>query len=754
MFSFLKKIVKVNPILISAITVLIGIFAYLNEIPFLDLMELKTVDLRFKSRGTISPGPEVVLAVADEKSIDKEGKWMWPRSKFADLVTKLSDAGAKVIAFDIGFHTPDDKGIVKTIDNIQKEVEKFGIKNKPLEYYLKNLKSQSDNDKLLADAIQNSKAKVVIGYFFYMDISEAVHMDAMDEKEISIHEKNIQGSRYRYILYTSESAQNIEFTEAIIPESTIMEISERSDYSGFYNIIPDSDGVVRWVPAVFRFKDMLYAPLSLMAVSAYLDSQISIKAAEYGIEELRIGELVVPTHEKGKIYINHRGPRKTFPHISITDILHDNIPQNVLKGKIVIVGVTAIGAYDIVATPFESVFPGPEVHANIIDSILSKDFILQPALAKIFDIMAIIIAGMFLGFLLPRTGVILSAVVSASLFAGYILLCQYLFTEKGSILNLVYPLSVMIIVYVGITAYEYLVEAKQKRFVKDAFSTYLAPAVVKQIIDSPEKLVLGGEERVITAFFSDVQNFTSISEKLTPQELVELLNEFLTEMTDIILDHEGTVDKFEGDAVIALFGAPNELENHAATACKACIEMQNRLAELRVDWKEIGKPELFMRIGLCSGPAVVGNMGSKNRMDYTMMGDTVNTASRLEGVNKLYGSYTLISETTYSLAGGNIIAREIDSINVVGKQEPVTIYQPIGHPEFNDKKVLKAVDFYHKGLDTYRKRDWSRAIKFFEATSKLMQNDGPSKTMLARCHEYKVNPPGKDWNGAFTMTTK
>lgn len=754
MLSFLKKIVKVNPIVISTITVLIGTFAYLNEIPFLEFMELKTVDLRFISRGTISPGPEVVLAVADEKSIDKEGKWMWPRSKFADLVTKLSDAGARVIAFDVGFHTPDDKGIVKTIDNIQKEVKKFDIKNKSFEYYLKNLKSQSDNDKLLADAIQNSKAKVVIGYFFYMNISEAVHMDAMDEKDIRIQEKNIQGSRYRYIHYTSENAQDIKLIEPIIPESTIMEISGKTDYSGFYNISPDSDGVVRWLSAVFRFKDMLYAPLSLVAASAYLDSQISIKAAEYGVEELRIGELVVPTDELGRIFINHRGPPKTFSHISITDILRDNIPKDVLRGKIVIVGVTAMGAYDVVATPFEPVFPGPEVHANIIDSILSKDFIFQPAWAAIFDVMAIIIVGMFLGFLLPRTGVILGAVVSASLFAGYIFLCQYLFTERGSILNLVYPLSVMIIVYVGITAYEYLVEAKQKRFVRDAFSTYLAPAVVKQIIDSPEKLVLGGEERVITAFFSDVQNFTSISEKLTPQELVELLNEFLTEMTDIILDHEGTVDKFEGDAVIALFGAPNELENHAAIACRACIEMQKRLAELRVDWKEIGKPELFMRIGLCSGPAVVGNMGSKNRMDYTMMGDTVNTASRLEGVNKLYGSYTLISETTYSLAGGNIIAREIDSINVVGKQEPVTIYQPIGYPEFNDEKVLKAVDFYHKGLDTYRKRDWSRAIKFFEATSKLMQNDGPSKTMLARCHEYKVNPPGKDWNGAFAMTTK
>ena len=447
MLSFLKKIVKINPVVISAMIVLVGITAYLYEIPFLEFMELKTVDLRFKSRGTISPSPNVVLAVADEKSIDKEGKWMWPRSKFAKLVTKLSDAEAKVIAFDVGFHAPDDKGIVKAVENIQKEVENFDIRNKSFENYLKNLKSQSDNDKLLADAIRNSKAKVVIGHFFYMDKSEAVHVDAMDEKEIDIHVKNIQGSRYRYIHYTSENAQNIKLMEAIIPESTIMEISGKSDYSGFFNIIPDPDGTVRWLSAVFRFQDILYAPLSLMALSAYLDSQISIRAAEYGIEELRIGDMVIPTDEMGRIFINHRGKPKTFPHISITDILNDNISKNALKGKIVIVGVTAMGAYDVVTTPFESVFPGPEVHANIIDSILSKDFIFKPAWAAIFDILAIIIAGMFLGFLLPRTGVVLNAVVSASMFIGYILLCQYLFTAKGSILNLVSPFRAGFCIY-------------------------------------------------------------------------------------------------------------------------------------------------------------------------------------------------------------------------------------------------------------------------------------------------------------------
>ncbi|MCG2830652.1 MAG: adenylate/guanylate cyclase domain-containing protein, partial [Desulfobacteraceae bacterium] len=273
-------------------------------------------------------------------------------------------------------------------------------------------------------------------------------------------------------------------------------------------------------------------------------------------------------------------------------------------------------------------------------------------------------------------------------------------------------------------------------------------------IDSPEKLVLGGEQRVITAFFSDVQGFTSISESLTPHELVELLNEFLTEMTDIILNNEGTVDKFEGDAIIAFFGAPNYLENQAEVACKSCVEMQKRLAELRTKWKELNKPELKMRIGLCTGSAVVGNMGSKNRMDYTMMGDTVNTAARLEGVNKIYGIYTLISETTYESGGKGFLTREIDSIKVVGKKEPVSIYELIGFSDDNNEKMQKITGLYSKGLNAYRNRNWEKAVEFFKDVLEVAPDDGPSITMLARCKEFILNPPEKDWDGSFSMKTK
>ncbi len=748
MSSSLKKIFRISPVVLAILLIIIVTLLYLVEVPFLELMELKTVDLRYTSRKSVNRKSPVVLAVIDEKSIDKEGKWIWPRSKIAELVTKLSDAGARVISFDIGFLEPDEKSVVKTINAIQKNLLNINEKNRA---YLEKLKKFSDNDQLLSDAIRNAKAKVVLGYFFQM---EHLHADDYNETILANQRKGIQSSRYNLVRFQSKKALDVPIIEAKVANANIPAISSETDYSGFFNMFPDIDGVVRWIPAVINFQNEMYAPLSIMTLSAYKDTRPSVIVAEYGIEKIQIDDIFIPTDELGRIMINYRGDAKSFRHISVTDILKDKVPQQDLKDKVVIVGATAIGIYDMRVTPYSSVFPGVEIHANIVDSVLSKDFLYHPTWAKIFDILMICIAGLLLGFVLPKFGVFTGIATVSILFFGYIFFCQYLFAARGWILNLVYPLITIVSVYIIITVYKYLVESRQKRFIRKAFSTYLAPAVVKQLEESPENLVLGGEEREITAFFSDVQGFTSISEKLSPSELVELLNEFLTEMTNIILKYEGTVDKFEGDAIIAFFGAPNELENQAETACITCVEMQKRLHELRNKWKAEGRPELMMRIGLCTGFAVVGNMGSRSRMDYTMMGDTVNTAARLEGVNKIYGIYTLVCEKTFSKASGRIWGREIDAIRVVGKKEPVRVYQLLGMSDDLDENLLKMTNFYAKGLQLYRKRKWDEAIGYFKEALNIDPEDGPSKTMSKRCLEYKSDPPKEDWNGAFSMTTK
>ena len=750
----MKKFIQLNPITISIITISIGIFAYLYGIPFLDLMELKTIDLRFKTRGRIDPSPNIVMAVVDEKSLAKEGKWVWPRSKFANLINRLSDSGARVIAFDIGFLEPDNRNVVMTIEEIENQIKMYDIQNEPLQVYLKELKVKTDNDQLLASAIQNSKASVVLGYFFQMDDQSVQYID---EKDLAVHQENILHSRYmatRLPPNEPDMEKRVLFKEAAAPQSNVAIISNAAEYSGTFNHSPDPDGVIRRVPAVFRFKDSLYAPLSVMTVSAFLEEPPILSLAYDAVSSYQIGELYIPTDEIGQIMINYRGKEKTFPHVSVTDILSGHVPKMTFQDKIVLVGVTATAIFDMRSTPFEEIYPGIEIHATIIDSILTEDFLYQPDGVKLLNVSVIVLGTLLLGIILSRTGVTIGLASFIGLFLGYIWLCQYMFTHSGWILNMVYPLSVILLVYVSITTFNYLAESKQKRFVRDAFSTYLSPAVVKQLMDSPEKLKLGGEERVITAYFSDIQGFTGISEKLTPSELVELLNEFLTEMTNIILKYEGLVDKFEGDAIIALFGAPNDIENHAEVAVKASIDMQKRLVELREHWKVAGKPELKMRIGLYSGPAVVGNMGSESRMDYTMMGNTVNVASRLEGVNKIYGTYTMIGETTYEAVGSSVFARELDLVNVVGKHEPVRIYELIGYPEDVNEHLRVTIDHYHKGLSAYRSLLWDDAIESFSAALALTPDDKPSQTLLARCVEFKSDPPDVNWNGTYTMKTK
>jgi adenylate cyclase len=748
----LKKL-RSFPFLITLIIISSAIFAVTSRtgVPFLDIIELKTIDLRFKFKGETPAGDAIVIAVVDEKSLKQEGKWIWPRQKIADLITRLSDAGARVIAFDIVFSEADNKG-VGVLHDVRRALQDLDIDNHDLNLYLNELTRLEDNDRQLSEAIRNSKARVVLGSFFHIKSEEAAHIN---DTAIAALLPYMATATYQSVQYASDKAfLNAPFLEVAAPESNIPVIAEATPYSGYFNMMSDKDGVIRWIPGIYKFRDNLYAHMSIKALSAYTDSPLNVFVGEYGVEGIQIGDLVVPTDEVGRVMVNYRGTSKTFPHLSATDILHGRVSPDQIRDKLVLVGVTAIGVYDLRVTPFDTDFPGVEINANLMDSILSQDFLYQPALVKVYDILAILILGAFLGLTLPIVNVITGLVTALGLLAGYILFCLYLFASQGVVINTIYPLITILLIYISITAYRYFGEERQKRFIKNAFSTYLAPAVVNQLIASPEKLVLGGEERQITAFFSDIAGFTTISEKLSPHDLVVLLNEFLTEMSDIILKHNGMVDKYEGDAIIAMFGAPNAMPNHAEAACLASIDMQTRLGVLREKWQREKNLTIRMRIGLCSGPAVVGNMGSKNRMDYTMMGDTVNTAARLEGVNKVYGTYCMMGETTYQDVKGAVVARELDAINVVGKKIPVKIYELVGYSSQVSETMRQTIDAYEKGLAAYRGCEWDQAIAFFNDALADTPDDPPSRTMMERCLEYKANPPDSCWDGAYIMKTK
>ncbi len=746
---------RFRPQLIAFSIILVGMVSYLcREAPVaifqsIETIEYKTKDARFRFRGAIPTSDTVVIGAIDEQSLHAEGKWPWPRAKIADFIRKTENAGAKVVAFDVGFFEKDDARLIDAFNKIRNNLNLDANEKK----YLDELIKASDNDSILAKTIKTAKIKVVLGYYFNTERNTKIFET---QEELNTHSENLFSSQHQSVKSASADAeQNAPFITARLPETNIKIISDSAEKSGFFNMVPDIDGVVRSMPVIIRFNDLLYAPLSLKAVSAWVNSPISVKIDEASnVEKIEIGKYTLPADRKGKISINFRGPTKTFPHIPVTDILNNRVDKSLLTNKIIILGATAQGMFDLRATPFENIFPGCEIHANIIDSILSKDLLSQPSFFEFWNILIIFITGILLGLILPLTGAVTGITTYTLLTFGYCFFCQYLFSKYGLILNMIYPLSVMSLIYISITAYKYLAESKKKKFISNAFSTYLSPSIVNQLIKSPEKLILGGEDREITAFFSDIQGFTSISEKLTPKELVELLNEFLTEMTNIILKHSGTVDKFEGDAIIAFFGAPYDLRDHAKITCQACVEMQQRLTEMNEFWALEGKPELLMRIGLCSGTAVVGNMGSKSRMDYTMMGDVVNTAARLEGVNKYYGSYTMISDTTKNLAGHDTNTREIDTIYLAGKNEPVTIYELPGPKEEMEENQTLAHKYYAKGLLLYKKKSWNEAIKYFNKANSLHPADGPSKTMLKRCKALIAKPPKENWNGIFKIATK
>jgi adenylate cyclase len=578
----------------------------------------------------------------------------------------------------------------------------------------------------------------------------------MDPHDIDVHIENTRGSLYEWVRNKSgHTIKDLPLYDGLLPQSNIPVISRSTPHSGYLNMQqPVKDAVVRWVPTVVRFQENLYAPFSLKVLSVYLNSNISVDLDTFGIENIRLGNIPLPVDYKGRMLINYRGPEKTFPHISVTDILENRVDPEQIRNKIVLIGATATGINDLRATPFSNIFPGVEIQSNIIDNLLQQDFLKRPDWHEFYNLLAIIFSGIVLGFALARVRILMGVVLTLSYVICYLLFTELLFVKMGILLNIIYPFTVMVLIYIGITLYQYATVERKRTFIKKAFSTYLSPNVVEQLIKTPEKLVLGGEKTEITAFFSDIEGFTPISEKLAPEALVELLNEFLTEMGDIIIANSGTMTEFPGDGIVAMFGAPVPLENHEQSACNACIQMQQRLETLREKWQQEINLTIRMRIGLCSGPAVVGNVGSKKRFSYGMIGDTVNAASRLEGVNKVYGTYTIISGDTYNNIKGNIVVRKLDTVKVVGKDESIDIYEVIGYAEDVDESMNSIFDLYAKGLLAYQNQNWRKAMGYFKKALEIRPQDAPSKTMYTRCEDYIVNPPPPDWDGAYVMKSK
>ena len=745
----LVRLLAITPLKITFFVILIAQILFFMDIPFIRFMELGALDLRMVSRGKVATGGETVIVTIDEKSLSELGRWPWPRTTIARLIDKLKANGAKVVGFDIVFAEPDENSSLKTIAEITREVKQIGIKDKKLSDMIERKKALADTDAALARSIGRAK-NITLGYFFHTSQKDIAHLS---EKDILQQDKGIANSRYQMI-QSKTTPDDSTLIRAYAAVTNLMPLSRAAENSGYFNAQPDSDGSIRWSPLVIKFGENYYASLSLSILLQYLDwPMLSLNMADFGVEGVKLGKILIPTDESGRMLINYMGPARTFPHYSVSDVFNNRLPPENLRNKIVIVGATATGIYDLRVTPFSAVYPGVEIHATVIDNILHQNFLQHSAWTSFLDVCNIILFGFIMGIAVPRLRAVQGMLLALGLMVAFVIINTAIFSRFNTWLNMVYPVLTMATVYLGITVYRYVTEEREKKKIRGAFQYYLTDSVINEMLKDPTKLKLGGDKKDLSVLFSDIRGFTTVSEKLTPEELVHLLNEYLTVMTDIVFKYDGLLDKYMGDAIMAVFGAPLDQPDHALRACRTALGMMAELGVLQKKWLAEGRPVLNIGIGINTGEMVVGNMGSQMRFDYTVMGDSVNLGSRLEGINKEYGTNIVISEFTQSSVKDALFCRELDSVRVKGKKLPVRIYELIGERASSQDKTA-FVNLFEEGLAKYKQGLWDEAIAVFRRVLEIRPGDPPSELYIKRCQMLKENPPEGEWDGVFTMTTK
>ncbi len=690
-------------------------------------LELASIDYRFAYRGFRSQARDsshvVIVEISEESFKTLPGQWPWPRSYYAHLIRNLHRAGAKVIGLDLILGGEDVYS--------------------------------PDNDADLRSAIRETGIVVLAGK------SEVVN------------------ELYRHTT-PSEDYGNIFFPV----DSSI----------GLVNIRNDADGVLRRYSPFFGTNSGRFIPTFSIAVlnKYYGYPPLTIPSNEP--DGFLYGDHALPKYDPISALINFYGPSGTFPRYQFADVLDDEtidtreeqrtgaqintfsdpdfgyLYDGTFRNKIVLVGSTLPEAHDLFPVSIargreegDNLMYGVEIHANVIESILRDEPIHSQSKPKeiltiiLFTVVTFVVTSAlkesksrhhFLVelnvFLFCLAEIILIGVTSVVLFFYY---HSYLMTVIG-------PMVAVFGGYVASTTYHFVVERKQRMLIKTMFSTYVNPSFVEELILHPEKLTLGGERKELTVLFSDVEGFTTISERISPEELVGVLNEYLSVMSNLIIQNNGTLDKYEGDAVMAFWGAPIPQSDHALRACMTALQMQDALAVLRNEWKTRGKPLFHARIGISTGEMIVGNMGGKGKFDYTVIGDSVNLGDRLEGANKQYRTKVIASQRTYDLVKNDILGRELDLITVKGRSEPLRIYELLqAHQREIDPALQVFLATYADALQFYRQRCWSEAIRAFASALRLQPEDYPSKMYHERAMIYSQTPPPEDWNGVFQMVS-
>lgn len=567
-------------------------------------------------------------------------------------------------------------------------------------------------------------------------------------------------------------------------------ISAGAKHTAFFNAYQDPDGSIRrarllvrtgthYMPAL-AFKAFLLAQGLAPEMDLKYDLTLGRKAVQtLGFINSETGEREgsLPVDRSGNLIINYAGPQKMFPYISMADLLTDTPtapieqleydPQSerwaevkrtvnkseFLKDKILIFGATAKAIYDLRVTPFDENFPGAETHVNIVDNLLRNDFLFSSRAEEWKMPVFLLILGIALSLLISNLGAISGILLTIAVMAGTIAFDQFYFFQQGLVVAIIFPISLIGSLYVSLTFYKYFTEERGKKELKQTFQKYVSPAVVDEILADPENIELGGKKLRMTVFFSDVRGFTTISEKLDPRALSDLLNFYLTPMTELVFENRGTLDKYMGDAVMAFFGAPIHYADHAKFGCRCALQSLEKLKEIQAELKKKGLPMIDIGIGLNTGDMSVGNMGSETVRSYTVMGDAVNLGSRLEGINKQYGTRIIISEFTYEDVKDDFVCREVDLVRVKGKVLPVKIYELVAEKRVNEE-TAQVLKHFNSGYEMYHKKAFQEAINEFHKALSVNPEDACSKLYIERCEDFISTPPPEDWDGVFVMTSK
>jgi adenylate cyclase len=819
-----------------------------EEVPFVTRLESLLKDIKFRQRGRVPHEAKVVVAAIDEKSIARYGLFPWDRHILAQLVDKLTDAGASAIAFDMSLSDEDRAGEVagnhfrarvaevslgaaggkalarhlaeagaelgrsaadlarlaadlkpaarplsgsararleegrRKLSQAQGEFDALASAQAAVAVELAEGATGHDAERALADAIRRS-GKVVVGWTALTPAELSSFTAAqVDEQLQRVGAARLAPAEFRRSLDDPRPTR-LRSPPASVPHyaglrAPLPAIAAATPGFGFYNTVFDADGVIRsqllWMDVRGRALPSLELASVALSLGVSLRHVVPVASDEdpgllSGVD--LDGKLFIPTDERGFLRINYYGRDEPgqgaaqagaiFPQYPVADLIAGAVPASALRGKIVLIAATAVGTFDERVTPFSRVTPGVAVHGNAIQTILDQRFLRGGPLSQLLEVVAAVVLALLFAFLFARVRVSFALPVLLLSAAAVHLASYRLFLEGYDVFEAV-PLLEMATMFLLVTVFRYATEERDKKQLRRTFQLYLNPEVMEEMLAQPEKLQLGGDVKDLTVLFSDIRGFTGISEKLSPPALVKLLNEYLTPMTDVVFAKRGTLDKYIGDAVMAFFGAPIDNDRHALSACEAALGMMAGLESLREKWRteDPAMPPVDHGIGVHSGPMVVGNMGSTQRFNYTVMGDNVNLASRLEGLNKEYGTHVIISEATLAAArravggaGEPLAVRELDAVQVKGKEEPVRLYElrGLGEAPERDRPLL---DTYANALTLYRSRKFSEARYEFETCLTLADGDGPSRLFLARCDAMLAAPPGEGWDGVFRMGHK